>query len=104
MAFLQAGRGGRDRFRRDHPPIIQGTFTNEEDAFAAVRALQGFVVAGSALRIEFAKTKGTVTSQICKGRCSYSEEYFSSLLSTQFTRNFLKGRLFESTYHVPSSP
>ncbi|KAA8524920.1 hypothetical protein F0562_011442 [Nyssa sinensis] len=36
-------------------------FKNDEDAFAAIRELQGFVLAGNALRIEFAKADKSST-------------------------------------------
>ena len=107
MFLLQSGRGGRDRFRREHPlrseekshhgrsnppsrhlwvgnlshNLDESSLThhflqfgelesvafqpgrsyafinlkNEEDAFAAMRELQGFSVAGNPLRIEFTK-------------------------------------------------
>ncbi|KAK2986408.1 hypothetical protein RJ640_011846 [Escallonia rubra] len=38
-------------------------FKHEEEAFAAVRALQGFFVAGNPLRIEFAKAMYTLPFQ-----------------------------------------
>lgn len=40
-------------------------YKNEEDAFEAIRALQGFLLAGNSLRIEFAKAdKSSTTSRI----------------------------------------
>lgn len=112
MVLLQTGRGGRDRYRRDHPPrseekshhgrenppsrhlwvgnlshsLSESTladhflrfgdlesvafqpgrsyafinFRDEEGAFAAIRHLQGYAVAGNPLRIEFTKAVSLV--------------------------------------------
>ncbi|KAL6975523.1 hypothetical protein U1Q18_024319 [Sarracenia purpurea var. burkii] len=136
--MTMAGRGGRDRFRRDHPPRSEEkshhgrsnarpsrhlwvgnlshdmdehtladhflqfgdlesvsfqsgrsyafiNFKNEEDAFAAVRALQGFVVAGSALRIEFAKADKSSTSSHDEDYLQRRDEQRSSVRGSPFS-------------------
>lgn len=109
-----SGRGGRDRFRRDHPQrseerrssappsrhlwvgnlshsVTLNTLTNqfirfgeleniafqpgrsyafvnfikEEEAISALRALQGFVVAGNPLKIEFTKAVSVHLCLLC---------------------------------------
>ena len=50
-------------------------FKNDEDAFVAVRALQGFVVGGNALKIEFAKAVSFVHLCLSFLRCTVAIIY-----------------------------
>uniref|UniRef100_A0A5B7BH29 Putative flowering time control protein FPA n=1 Tax=Davidia involucrata TaxID=16924 RepID=A0A5B7BH29_DAVIN len=134
-----AGRGGRDRFRRDYPPrseekshhgrsnappsrhlwvgnlshnIAENTLTNhflqfgelesvafqpgrsyafinfknEDEAFAAVRALHGFIVAGNPLRIEFAKADKSSTPSRDEDYLQRRDEQRSTLRGSPFSQ------------------
>ncbi|XP_047321238.1 uncharacterized protein LOC124925313 [Impatiens glandulifera] len=49
-------------------------YKNEEDAFEAIRALQGFLFAGNSLRIEFAKADKSSTTSRSEDYGQYQEE------------------------------
>ncbi|PSR96427.1 RNA-binding protein like, partial [Actinidia chinensis var. chinensis] len=54
-------------------------FKNDEDAFVAVRALQGFVVGGNALKIEFAKADKSSTPSRDEDYLQYRDEQRSAV-------------------------
>ncbi|XP_057465615.1 LOW QUALITY PROTEIN: flowering time control protein FPA-like [Actinidia eriantha] len=71
-------------------------FKNDEDAFVAVRALQGFVVGGNALKIEFAKADKSSTPSRDEDYLQYRDEQRSAVRGSPFSQRDSR------TYH--SSP